>query len=277
MNQSFEPTPVLSLRDIAAWQFQNLAEPKIIAGIPSLQRGSVWNAWQVELLWDSILRGFPIGALVVCKKLAKQSTHSGKYGNGWPEDKITHHLLDGQQRCNAIALGFLNALEPIPDIDGRNTAPTATLWIDLNPLMPLKLPKNSTRQFLFRVLTTAHPWGYAADDRAVFLGVGPIRDAVDTKYEGRNRPEIISAWPYVSNEPIPFAWLTDSVLGKNLAKNELWTDILQRCLSFHERTWAVKAATLIKAYLNGKANNMEHFEQLEHGLLNLKSFNLVAL
>ena len=62
---------LLSLRDIAAWQFPQLAQnmanqrPPIVAAIPSLQRGAVWKPQQVELLWDSILRGFPIGALVV--------------------------------------------------------------------------------------------------------------------------------------------------------------------------------------------------------------------
>jgi len=41
----------LSLLDIAAWQFKDLAVKKtrIIAGIPSIQRGAVWNAGQVEL------------------------------------------------------------------------------------------------------------------------------------------------------------------------------------------------------------------------------------
>ena len=103
----------LSLLDIAAWQFKDLAVKKtrIIAGIPSIQRGAVWNAGQVELLWDSIFRGFPIGSLVVCQKLTTQKTHSGKYGSGWDEEDFTRHLLDGQQRCNAIALGFLNALK----------------------------------------------------------------------------------------------------------------------------------------------------------------------
>ena len=57
---------LLSLRDIAAWQFPQLAQnmanqrPPIVAAIPSLQRGAVWKPQQVELLWDSILRGFPI-------------------------------------------------------------------------------------------------------------------------------------------------------------------------------------------------------------------------
>ena len=33
--------------------------------IPAIQRGLVWKPHQVELLWDSILRKFPIGAFTL--------------------------------------------------------------------------------------------------------------------------------------------------------------------------------------------------------------------
>ena len=29
--------------------------------LPALERGAVWPAYQVERLWDSLVRGFPIG------------------------------------------------------------------------------------------------------------------------------------------------------------------------------------------------------------------------
>ena len=59
----------LTLLDIASWHSKPLApgkHPSIVAGIASLQRGAVWNAGQVELLWDSMMRGFPVGSLVLC-------------------------------------------------------------------------------------------------------------------------------------------------------------------------------------------------------------------
>ena len=52
--------------------------------LPPVQRGLVWNAVRVEVLWDSILRGLPIG------------TFSVKAGDG------SWDLMDGQQRSNAI-------------------------------------------------------------------------------------------------------------------------------------------------------------------------------
>ena len=56
--------------------------------IPAFQRGLVWKPRQVELLWDSILRGFPIGSFVLS------------------EEADGYYLMDGQQRFNAIALGY---------------------------------------------------------------------------------------------------------------------------------------------------------------------------
>ena len=50
--------------------------------IPELQRGLVWKPAQVELLWDSILRGFPIGSFLL---------------SDIPDDKERYYLMDGQQ------------------------------------------------------------------------------------------------------------------------------------------------------------------------------------
>ena len=111
--------PCLSLRDVASWQLPELTrdsqgqlqQPKVLAGLPSLQRGAVWRPNQVELLWDSILRGFPIGSLVVTQLLEKQVTRSGTHaGTGedlpWSKDQYTHHLLDGQEHsCKVPGFG----------------------------------------------------------------------------------------------------------------------------------------------------------------------------
>lgn len=77
---------LLSLRDVASWQFPALVTdsqgrrhpPQVLAGLPSLQRGAVWRPNQVELLWDSIMRGFPIGSLVVTPLLQRQKSSGVK-------------------------------------------------------------------------------------------------------------------------------------------------------------------------------------------------------
>ena len=122
-----------SLRQIASWTSNN---SDVL--IPALQRGLVWKPRQVELLWDSILRGFPIGSFMLSDIVNNEG--AGKY-----------YLMDGQQRYNAISIGF-------------NTGPDAraVLWIDLIP----PSSKSSTRTFWIKATTTPHPWGYKNDDDA---------------------------------------------------------------------------------------------------------------
>ena len=247
---------VLSLRDVAAWQFPALAQgmvndrPAIVAAIPSLQRGAVWKPQQVELLWDSILRGFPIGSLVVSPLLARQQSRPGAYGAGWAAQELTHHLLDGQQRCNAIALGFD---DPFADADA---APDSTLWLDLAP--QAHFSANSSRAFLLRLCTRAHPWGYGAQDELEKLSAHQVREALREDYrwplqpheDAYQRPHPKDTWPHKAGAPVPLAWLLQCAAAPQDAS--LWAALRTRLEQFpsfkelHPRHWARKAHALLQ-------------------------------
>lgn len=66
-----------TLSQISGWQ-QNPAES--LVELPSIQRGFVWKPKQVEDLWDSLLRGYPVGSFLFSRAGEKL------------------HLMDGQQR-----------------------------------------------------------------------------------------------------------------------------------------------------------------------------------
>lgn len=239
----FETTYTLSLRDIASWQFPALAAnnhgerrpPPVLAGLPSLQRGAVWRPNQVELLWDSILRGFPIGSLVVSPLLERQITRTGAHAGDlpWGNLEYTHHLLDGQQRANAIALGHLD-----PDEHANSET---LLWLDLTPQGTGF--DSSTRSHLLRVTTKAHPWGFEVSDneprrlqhreaqkaKAAFLGSQDNTHA---------RPLPSQGWPIHANAPIPLAWALEAAhhisnqpaaLSANEAQERaLWDKVRER-------------------------------------------------
>lgn len=63
------------------------SETKILT-IPAVQRGVVWSPLQVINLWDSIVKGYPIGSFMLY--------HDGK----------TWCLFDGQQRVIALSYGY---------------------------------------------------------------------------------------------------------------------------------------------------------------------------
>jgi len=199
---------LLLLADIASWPpFDEAIQsaPRIVAGVPSLQRGLVWRAGQVELLWDSLARGFPVGSLIVCARLASELQYTRGLTSRVADMRVTHHLLDGQQRAQAIRLGFHDPFGP----SAANAALNGQLlWLDLAADRP-----GGTRAYRFRVTTKAHPWGYAPDDDASRLPVTRIREALiacgcdpdDDNPE--RRPEPAACWPVAATAPVPLAWL----------------------------------------------------------------------
>lgn len=177
------------VKEIANWRSNGRV------AIPSLQRGLVWNPNQVELLWDSILRGFPIGAFVFSKVDAASNQRTSE-----THDDAEFFLLDGQQRSNAISLAFE---------EGGNRL-QARLWADLLPDMP------PARRFLVKVTTKAHPWGYESNDDSHVLNARSIRDAIGLFTQKRlceiknvdiSKLDLMRTWPVTAGCPIPLSVL----------------------------------------------------------------------
>ena len=204
----------LTLKNIADWQlnpqsgdFPTIGAIPIVAGIPSLQRGAVWEPQQIEMLWDSIFRGFPFGSIVLSKRIENQEDKSSLI-NPSTKSKVSYHLLDGQQRCNAIAWGFAN---PWRD----NVSADQILWLDLNHGQ--RLTKTS-KKFLFRVTTKAHPWGFSSNEQSTQLSVQQIRESVGEK---EIRPDTKSHIPFDAGCPIPLCYLFEHFDGNNLNLNNI--------------------------------------------------------
>ncbi len=235
---------VLKLREIASWQVKGVEDnrqPSIIqARVPSLQRGAVWEPQQIELLWDSIFRGFPIGSIVVINRIDGQRdknkpTHAKTENAHKSEANTTHHILDGQQRCNAIAWGFVDPWK-------KEMSDDVVLWLDLRPG---DLLKTTTRKYLFRITTKAHPWGFHHGDGADTLRTeqrGKFSEKLAHLYESEILPpkfhEKLNAWdvtkrplpglslPYDANFPVPlfliFRHFREGKVDWNALAQEEW-------------------------------------------------------
>ena len=189
--------------------------------IPPVQRGLVWSAVRAEVLWDSILRGLPIGTF---------SVHKAKDG--------IYELLDGQQRSNAIAMAFsfddLRELTPTALKEVRkaicegnecrlkDVALRPMLWIDLGKSGAVKVTglageteQKSNRAYFLKVTTAANPWGYGDGESETNNDVLDLKSqmaALDDferrgcgKWGLAERPLPYEVWPSGAVLPVPMA------------------------------------------------------------------------
>ncbi|MBR1967661.1 MAG: DUF262 domain-containing protein [Lentisphaeria bacterium] len=105
---------------------KDIWDKKINLIIPDIQRGLVWNAAQIEVFWDSLMRDIPIGLFSVVKSAGENI------------------LLDGQQRWNALNAAMPNDY--------------GVLWCAIFT-DPSKINLYN-RKYLFRWTTSNHPWGF---------------------------------------------------------------------------------------------------------------------
>ena len=213
MKPNRSSTENLSLPLIASWLIPKVLHtgPNIVAGLPAMQRGAVWKPSQVELLWDSLVRGFPIGVCLLAPFDEARGSQSFKFStNGLT--KPNHHLLDGQQRATAIALGFLDVwTEQCKQEPG-------VLWVDL-----AKAPENTDALFSFRIVTKSHPWGYQRSDPTKRIECSKMRVALETYHRdspqlGNKRPAelpLTHVWPWDSIAPIPVSLLINAIQSSN--------------------------------------------------------------
>jgi len=203
----FSFLPIRKLADANNSELPGLAQP-------SFQRDAVWDEAHVELLWDSMLRGFPVGAILLTetfegavKRLQRTASDAARHTEPAGPGLL---LIDGQQRAIAAAAGF------------RSWRPgdRSRLWIDL--AAPTS-PRDGVR---FRVVlcTIRHPWGRGASE-------AQKRDAA-ARLDGGKRTRTRDAtlgetWPVAAIAPVPLAEYLARVLR---GRGEQWSDLLPPCM-----------------------------------------------
>jgi hypothetical protein len=154
--------------------------------LPPVQRGYVWHPSQIENLWDSIFRGYPIGALVIAK-----------------DEENDLQLLDGQQRCTSISIGFTDHFDKKDDHKILRATHTPMLFIDLGE-------KKGNPDILFRVTTKFHPWGYLRDNNEKVISQKMRNEAITffnkAKIEGFKpwTMDLCKSLPWDSQYPVPY-------------------------------------------------------------------------
>lgn len=121
--------------------------------LPTIQRGFVWKPYQIEDLWDSLARNFPIGTFTV------------------DDSSNDIQILDGQQRASAIAIGYKGKdSKDLFNLKGN----FMRLFVDI-----AKPSQETDKKFTFKLITRSHPWGYQLKDNEKTLSVADRRKALD--------------------------------------------------------------------------------------------------
>jgi hypothetical protein len=135
--------------------------------LPPIQRSFVWRNEQILNYWDSLMRGYPAGMMMV--------TPAKRHGRGPDNRTVTlcnkdFQLFDGQQRLTALLLG----------LGDGSLCDSFKLWIDIG-----KPTGSGDRLYEFRINSTGQPFGYRsgepntkinADDRRAAQEFWPNQD-----------------------------------------------------------------------------------------------------
>jgi hypothetical protein len=177
--------------------------------LPNVQRDFVWKPHQVENLWDSLLRGYPVGSIVQTKN--KDMSENQK------NEKGCYELLDGQQRITAICIGMQgNKNHQAEKADGykylKAVATHYRLFIDM-----AKPESSDNRKYVFRLITRSHPWGYQRRDNTKTLESHQKNKMLEKVKEKVNKNDfwkenqLANFWPYDARCPVPIdAFMTDN-------------------------------------------------------------------
>jgi len=140
--------------------------------LPAIQREFVWSADKIELLFDSLMRNYPIGSLLMWKVQGNNKTDHRYYSvlKNYREKYNTHcqeintnsisdfeAVLDGQQRLTALYIGLKGSYaykrKNYAWKDNENSIPTRKLYLCLSENSIDEDENEDGRVFDFRFLT----------------------------------------------------------------------------------------------------------------------------
>ena len=175
--------------------------------LPAIQREFVWNAEKIEALFDSLLRGYPVGSFLFWK-VAPESSRRFKFYEFMQnyhelsnkhlapyeidETKSLTVVLDGQQRLTSLAIGLVGfRADKIRGMWSNNPDAYPKRRLYLNLAKPYESDEEVDRKYDFRFLVDEdaavrdedHHWfpvkevfGFASGndlDIAKLMGYGP--------------------------------------------------------------------------------------------------------
>lgn len=88
-------------RELADW-YNKIKNGNI--KLPRFQRMEAWDRWRIQSFWDTVIHNLPIGVTLILSVGNEEKFKSRFISTATPStfDKVTEHLLDGQQRLTSF-------------------------------------------------------------------------------------------------------------------------------------------------------------------------------
>lgn len=189
--------------------------------LPMIQRGSVWSPRQIIDLWDSLLRGMPIGGFLVNVLQPRTRVVDLLSRNVYSLRHEGIGLLDGQQRTLTMLLAW--RLPEERRMDRR-------IWVDF-----LDPPARGYR-YRLRVTTESHKFGFRRDEPSRRLSLHDhrqAREAYFSQYEN-NEVTLARTTPYSASPTLPLDlhWLIEKRREPGLQQEQWLVAVVARLEEF---------------------------------------------
>ncbi|MFG1242341.1 DUF262 domain-containing protein [Xanthobacter sp. V7C-4] len=162
----------ISVADLAAWASGQRTDGARL-DLPPIQRSLVWSNNQILDYWDSLLRGYPPGVMMLHRAEIGELGRTSD-GRTSARQAAGFQLFDGQQRLNAILLGLGFDSHGKVEADRR-------IWIELSlQTSPTPQTTGSTdHRFVLRMNSAGQPFGYQVREPNQKYSVARRRQARD--------------------------------------------------------------------------------------------------
>lgn len=237
-------------------------DDSVFVALPLIQRGSVWKPKQIIDLWDTLLRGMPLGSLMFSRM--PEGIEVRKIGENnmilTPESGAIG-LIDGQQRTLAMLIAWSEAGEKM---DRR-------IWVDF--------ADKSGDEHLFRlhVTTKNQPFGFLKASPNAKLALGDRRNARTAfmKTHSIEKPTqedlFYKAKPYDSNFPLDLRELIE-LWRDHKGNREVWVKHIEgKCEQLDGDKPSVIATDQIKVRIGKFADALERLFKLKIPLIKVDS------
>ncbi len=164
--------------------------------LPSIQRPFVWKHGQIEELFDSLMRGYPIGTFMFWEltvesqntdliklyqfinKVEEDTNEDNTEFNAKLSNSIVNAVIDGQQRLTALNIG-LSGYYKYRKKGARKTGnyPKRELYLDISGTIPVE--ENDPKMYNFKFLTEEE----SKSENHLWFKVGNIMEYTDSSLD----------------------------------------------------------------------------------------------